>query len=165
MQIFLACAGVDLLALMDQTMLATSLYIIGNALGSTAQVSWIASGYFMYVFTPGESRAHSEPMANNLSQHVDRRPAPVRPAVRHLVSKGHPPHGDGHLLLRVPRFVAGPVGASADHLPRLHRYRRRRSDDGGPADCQRRRPSTGKRKVPGHPRTSNHHLAISATWN
>ncbi|GKU14852.1 unnamed protein product, partial [Fusarium langsethiae] len=45
--IFLACATVDLLALMDQTMLATSLYIIGNALGSTAQVSWIASGYFV----------------------------------------------------------------------------------------------------------------------
>ncbi|KAM0554377.1 hypothetical protein ACHAO7_003514 [Fusarium culmorum] len=45
--IFLACATVDLLALMDQTMLATSLYIIGNALGSTAQVSWIASGYFI----------------------------------------------------------------------------------------------------------------------
>ncbi|EXM02291.1 hypothetical protein FOIG_06555 [Fusarium odoratissimum NRRL 54006] len=45
--IFLACASVDLLALMDQTMLATSLYIIGNALGSTAQVSWIASGYFI----------------------------------------------------------------------------------------------------------------------
>ncbi|KAM0417159.1 hypothetical protein ACHAPT_012868 [Fusarium lateritium] len=45
--IFLACASVDLLALMDQTMLATSLYIIGNALGSTAEVSWIASGYFI----------------------------------------------------------------------------------------------------------------------
>ncbi|KAH6953154.1 major facilitator superfamily domain-containing protein [Fusarium avenaceum] len=45
--IFLACASVDLLALMDQTMLATSLYIIGNALGSTSQVSWISSGYFI----------------------------------------------------------------------------------------------------------------------
>ncbi|OBS28094.1 hypothetical protein FPOA_02034 [Fusarium poae] len=45
--IFLACATVDLLALMDQTMLATSLYIVGDALGSTAQVSWIASGYFI----------------------------------------------------------------------------------------------------------------------
>ncbi|KAF5018640.1 hypothetical protein F66182_9390 [Fusarium sp. NRRL 66182] len=45
--IFLACASVDLLALMDQTMLATSLYLIGNALGSTAQVPWIASGYFI----------------------------------------------------------------------------------------------------------------------
>lgn len=32
---------------MDQTTLAASLYIIGNALGSTDQVSWIASGYFM----------------------------------------------------------------------------------------------------------------------
>ncbi|EGO61135.1 hypothetical protein NEUTE1DRAFT_76912 [Neurospora tetrasperma FGSC 2508] len=45
--IFLACAGVDLLALIDQTTLATSLYIIGNALGSTSQVSWIANGYFI----------------------------------------------------------------------------------------------------------------------
>jgi MFS family permease len=39
-----------LLALIDQTTLAVSLYIIGDALGSTAQVSWIASGYFMYGF-------------------------------------------------------------------------------------------------------------------
>ncbi|KZZ97611.1 MFS general substrate transporter [Moelleriella libera RCEF 2490] len=45
--IFLACASVDLLALMDQTTLATSLYIIGRALGSADQVSWIASGYFI----------------------------------------------------------------------------------------------------------------------
>ncbi|KAF5673428.1 tetracycline efflux transporter [Fusarium heterosporum] len=45
--IFLACASVDLLALMDQTMLASSLYIIGNSLGSTSQVSWISSGYFI----------------------------------------------------------------------------------------------------------------------
>ncbi|OAQ70268.1 MFS drug transporter [Pochonia chlamydosporia 170] len=45
--IFLACASVDLLALIDQTTLATSLYIIGRALGSTDQVSWIASGYFI----------------------------------------------------------------------------------------------------------------------
>ncbi|CAM1502379.1 Fc.00g043630.m01.CDS01 [Cosmosporella sp. VM-42] len=45
--IFLACASVDLLALMDQTMLATGLYIIGTALGSSDQVSWIASGYFI----------------------------------------------------------------------------------------------------------------------
>ncbi|RDA82429.1 hypothetical protein CP532_2404 [Ophiocordyceps camponoti-leonardi (nom. inval.)] len=45
--IFLACASVDLLALMDQTTLAASLYIIGSALGSTDQVSWIAGGYFI----------------------------------------------------------------------------------------------------------------------
>ncbi|KAM4054579.1 major facilitator superfamily protein [Hirsutella rhossiliensis] len=45
--IFLACASVDLLALMDQTTLAASLYIIGNSLGSSDQVSWIASGYFI----------------------------------------------------------------------------------------------------------------------
>lgn len=48
-QIFLACASVDLLALMDQTTLAASLYIIGSSLGSTDQVSWIAGGYFMCV--------------------------------------------------------------------------------------------------------------------
>ncbi|PHH62158.1 hypothetical protein CDD81_7532 [Ophiocordyceps australis] len=45
--IFLACASVDLVALMDQTTLATSLYIIGNSLGSTNQVSWIANGFFI----------------------------------------------------------------------------------------------------------------------
>ncbi|KYK60052.1 MFS general substrate transporter [Drechmeria coniospora] len=45
--IFLACASVDLLSLMDQTTLAASVYIIGRALGSTDQVSWIASGYFI----------------------------------------------------------------------------------------------------------------------
>ena len=46
-QIFLSAASVDLLALMDQTTLAASLYIIGNALRAGDQVSWIASGYFM----------------------------------------------------------------------------------------------------------------------
>ncbi|KAI1654007.1 MFS general substrate transporter [Daldinia decipiens] len=45
--IFLACASVDLLALMDQTTLAASLYIIADALKSTDQASWIASGYFI----------------------------------------------------------------------------------------------------------------------
>ncbi|KAI0015957.1 MFS general substrate transporter [Xylariomycetidae sp. FL0641] len=45
--IFLACASVDLLALMDQTTLAASLHIIGTALGSSDQVSWIANGYFI----------------------------------------------------------------------------------------------------------------------
>ncbi|KAI1463433.1 MFS general substrate transporter [Daldinia caldariorum] len=45
--IFLACASVDLLALMDQTTLAASLYIIAGALKSTDQASWIASGYFI----------------------------------------------------------------------------------------------------------------------
>ncbi|KAI8957048.1 MFS general substrate transporter [Daldinia sp. FL1419] len=45
--IFLACASVDLLALMDQTTLAASLYIIADALKSTNQASWIASGYFI----------------------------------------------------------------------------------------------------------------------
>ncbi|KAF4126489.1 to MFS drug transporter [Geosmithia morbida] len=45
--IFLACAGADLLALMDQTTLAASLYIVGESLGAMSQVSWIASGYFI----------------------------------------------------------------------------------------------------------------------
>ncbi|KAI4864959.1 MFS general substrate transporter [Hypoxylon rubiginosum] len=45
--IFLACASVDLLALMDQTTLAASLYIIAGALKSSDQASWIASGYFI----------------------------------------------------------------------------------------------------------------------
>ncbi|KAJ5175337.1 uncharacterized protein N7482_001214 [Penicillium canariense] len=42
--IFLACSSVDLLALMDQTMLAASLSIIGNALGASDQTSWISGG-------------------------------------------------------------------------------------------------------------------------
>jgi hypothetical protein len=46
-QIFLACSSVDLLALMDQTTLAASLSIIGNALGASDQTSWISGGYFV----------------------------------------------------------------------------------------------------------------------
>ncbi|KAI0596545.1 permease of the major facilitator superfamily [Biscogniauxia sp. FL1348] len=45
--IFLACGSVDLIALIDQTTLAASLYIIGDALGASNQVSWIANGYFI----------------------------------------------------------------------------------------------------------------------
>ncbi|GJC93067.1 multidrug resistance protein fnx1 [Colletotrichum higginsianum] len=45
--IFLACASVDLVALMDQTTLAASLNIIGNALNASNQTAWIASGYFI----------------------------------------------------------------------------------------------------------------------
>ncbi|KAJ6161342.1 hypothetical protein N7470_004738 [Penicillium chermesinum] len=45
--IFLACSTVDLLALMDQTTLAASLYIIANALGGSDQASWISGGYFV----------------------------------------------------------------------------------------------------------------------
>ncbi|KAJ5090566.1 hypothetical protein N7532_009250 [Penicillium argentinense] len=45
--IFLACSTVDLLALMDQTTLAASLAIIGNALGASDQTSWISGGYFV----------------------------------------------------------------------------------------------------------------------
>lgn len=46
-QIFLACSSVDLLALMDQTTLAASLSIIGNALGASDKTSWISGGYFV----------------------------------------------------------------------------------------------------------------------
>ncbi|ORY61523.1 major facilitator superfamily domain-containing protein [Pseudomassariella vexata] len=45
--VFLACASVDLLALMDQTTLAASLYIIADDLKASDQASWIASGYFI----------------------------------------------------------------------------------------------------------------------
>ncbi|KAJ9205065.1 hypothetical protein DTO164E3_1688 [Paecilomyces variotii] len=45
--IFLACASVDLLALMDQTTLAASLAIIGSALRAGSQTSWISNGYFI----------------------------------------------------------------------------------------------------------------------
>jgi hypothetical protein len=48
-QIFLACATVDFVALIDQTTLAVALSTIGSALHSSSQTSWIASGYFMYV--------------------------------------------------------------------------------------------------------------------
>ncbi|ELR06324.1 hypothetical protein GMDG_07915 [Pseudogymnoascus destructans 20631-21] len=45
--IFLACATVDLVALIDQTSLAVALSTIGSALNSNSQTSWIASGYFI----------------------------------------------------------------------------------------------------------------------
>uniref|UniRef100_A0A8H7TI47 Major facilitator superfamily (MFS) profile domain-containing protein n=1 Tax=Bionectria ochroleuca TaxID=29856 RepID=A0A8H7TI47_BIOOC len=45
--IFLACATVDLVALMDQTTLAASLTIVGNALQAGQQLSWLANGYFI----------------------------------------------------------------------------------------------------------------------
>ncbi|KAF9888877.1 hypothetical protein FE257_008247 [Aspergillus nanangensis] len=45
--IFLACSTVDLIALMDQTTLAASLSIIGNALKASDQTAWISGGYFV----------------------------------------------------------------------------------------------------------------------
>ncbi|EAW13405.1 putative MFS drug transporter [Aspergillus clavatus NRRL 1] len=45
--IFLACSAVDLVALMDQTTLAASLSIIGNALDASDQTSWISGAYFV----------------------------------------------------------------------------------------------------------------------
>ncbi|KJK61113.1 drug resistance transporter EmrB/QacA subfamily protein [Aspergillus parasiticus SU-1] len=45
--IFLACSTVDLIALMDQTTLASSLSIIGNALHASDKASWISGGYFV----------------------------------------------------------------------------------------------------------------------
>lgn len=49
LQIFIACASVDFLALMDQTTLSASLSTISNALNANNQASWIAAGYFVYV--------------------------------------------------------------------------------------------------------------------
>ncbi|PGH06737.1 hypothetical protein GX51_02178 [Blastomyces parvus] len=45
--IFLACASVDLLALMDQTTLAASLSIISDELAAGDLTSWVAAGYFV----------------------------------------------------------------------------------------------------------------------
>lgn len=45
--IFLACASVDLVALMDQTTLAASLSIVSSALNAGTKSSWIAGAYFM----------------------------------------------------------------------------------------------------------------------
>jgi hypothetical protein len=47
--IFLACASVDLVALMDQTTLAASLSIVSSALNAGTKSSWIAGAYFMSV--------------------------------------------------------------------------------------------------------------------
>ncbi|KAF1357981.1 MFS general substrate transporter [Lizonia empirigonia] len=45
--IFLACASVDLLALMDQTTLAASLTIITKDLNASSESAWIAGAYFL----------------------------------------------------------------------------------------------------------------------
>ncbi|KAJ5810371.1 uncharacterized protein N7503_002589 [Penicillium pulvis] len=45
--IFLACASVDFVSLMDQTTLASCLYIIANSLGASNQASWISGSYFV----------------------------------------------------------------------------------------------------------------------
>ncbi|RAR00073.1 MFS general substrate transporter [Stemphylium lycopersici] len=45
--IFLACASVDLLALMDQTTLAASLTIVSKDLGASSESAWIAGAYFL----------------------------------------------------------------------------------------------------------------------
>ncbi|KAL4803994.1 major facilitator superfamily domain-containing protein [Aspergillus unguis] len=45
--IFLACSTVDLIALMDQTTLAASLSVIGNALDANDKAAWISGGYFV----------------------------------------------------------------------------------------------------------------------
>ena len=46
-QIFLACASVDLLALMDQTTLAAALTIVSRDLNASSESSWIAGAYFL----------------------------------------------------------------------------------------------------------------------
>ncbi|KAI1197785.1 major facilitator superfamily domain-containing protein [Nemania serpens] len=45
--IFLACASVDLIALIDQTTLAASLYKVADALGGSNQIAWVANGFFI----------------------------------------------------------------------------------------------------------------------
>ncbi|CAO2647203.1 Nn.00g081250.m01.CDS01 [Neocucurbitaria sp. VM-36] len=45
--IFLACASVDLLALMDQTTLAASLTIVSKSLNASSESAWIAGAYFL----------------------------------------------------------------------------------------------------------------------
>lgn len=45
--IFLACASVDLLALLDQTTLAASLAIVSRDLNASSESSWIAGAYFL----------------------------------------------------------------------------------------------------------------------
>lgn len=46
-KIFLACASVDLLALMDQTTLAASLTIISREFNISSESAWIAGAYFL----------------------------------------------------------------------------------------------------------------------
>ncbi|KAF9465642.1 putative MFS drug transporter [Collybia nuda] len=45
--VFLACASVDVVGLLDETMIAVSLTIIGSELNAGTQVSWIATSYFL----------------------------------------------------------------------------------------------------------------------
>ncbi|RDB18552.1 Efflux pump FUS6 [Hypsizygus marmoreus] len=45
--VFLACATVDIAGLLDETMLAVSLPIIGSELNAGSQVSWFATAYFV----------------------------------------------------------------------------------------------------------------------
>jgi hypothetical protein len=46
-QVFLACASVDIVGLLDETMIAVSLTIIGSELKAGSQISWIATSYFL----------------------------------------------------------------------------------------------------------------------
>lgn len=46
-QVFLACASVDFVALIDQTSLAASLSLVSSSLQAGTQASWIAGGYFI----------------------------------------------------------------------------------------------------------------------
>lgn len=47
--VFLVCASVDFVTLMDQTTLAASLTIVSSQLDAGSQASWIAGGYFVLV--------------------------------------------------------------------------------------------------------------------
>lgn len=97
------------------------------------------------------------PVALTSIQNINGRPAVIRSALRHLVAQGHPPHRPGDFLLRIPSLIAGPVRASAYHLPCLYWYRWRRVDDRRTADRERRRPAAREGKVPGHYRESSVH--------
>lgn len=46
-QIFLACAGIDMVSLFDQTALTVALPIIANRLMANDQSIWYANGYLV----------------------------------------------------------------------------------------------------------------------
>lgn len=49
LKVFLACASVGTVGLLDETMIAVSLPIIGSELNAGSQVSWFATAYFVFV--------------------------------------------------------------------------------------------------------------------
>lgn len=133
-QIFLACASVDLLALMDQTTLAASLTIVSNSLHAGDEQAWIASGYFVYAEFLGV-RAR-EGFADAVLQNFNVLPVALRSSVGHLVQEGNPAHRSGMVLLRISCLVAGPDLDAAHHLPCVDRCCWWWPDDDSSDDCQ-----------------------------